>query len=83
MVYIKHEYFLHKSFKIVYADCNDHLVSEVIDFHKVDWKPYSKESKSLSPSMENQLLLMHTESHQSILFIRWSIQSKGMLSMPL
>ena len=31
--------------KIVYDDCDDHVVSEVIDLHTVEWKPCSKRAR--------------------------------------
>ena len=36
------KYFLAISCKTVYDDCDDHVVSEVIDLHTVEWKPCSK-----------------------------------------
>jgi len=43
------KYFRDKSGRIVYDDSSSYEVSEVVDLHKVEWKPCSKRARKFVP----------------------------------
>ena len=43
------QYFLNKSCQIVYDGCDNHVVSEVVDPHDIEWQPCSKRARKFVP----------------------------------